>query len=259
MKRFKQFIKEDSSVYLNSNYDKFHWFSGNLNEDSALSEEIILEDTGDWLGTDNPNARIGLNREVLNKSVDSGKTLHGKKYNIPINDDRQTAIWNYTGSGHRFMNHLHRNGEMHPDSFKPRESLEKDSGILDNLIADHTTLKSAHLWRGIGPDAIKHMNTKVGQVFHDKGFVSTTFHPEVAKKFAERNTPVSEDLHLIHIKLPKESKALHPLTYDSGAMRTENEVIMPRGSKFRYDGNEQSKNEYGDKFTLHHLTHIPGE
>jgi hypothetical protein len=113
---------------------------------------------------------------------------------------------------------------------------------LDNLLRKHKIEHDVHLWRGISFEP----QYKKGDIFHDKGYTSTSTHPGKADSFGLGD-------HLFHIKVPKGSNAIdvnsilgkHPRDY-------EKEVLLPRNSKFRYNG--LKTNNIGQK--IHHLTYI---
>jgi hypothetical protein len=143
-------------------------------------------------------------------------------------------------SAYKSINDFHR-GLTSPKNI---EDIKEHSKNLDNILSNHKINHSVHVYRGLGVNhPIKY--GKIGEVLHDKGYVSTTLEQGLAKYFSKEN-------HLAHIKVPKGSNAMY-VNHGLGMMNnSESEILFPRNSKFRYDG----KTKYNE-YTVHHLTHIP--
>jgi hypothetical protein len=119
---------------------------------------------------------------------------------------------------------------------------------LDSAIGKHITLYDAHVWRGI----THKLKAKKGDIIQDKGYTSTSFRPNAAMAFLDMENNLRH--HLIHIKIPAYSRAVYMHHNNSSE---EQEVLLPRGSKFKYLGKE--KHPRYPNITVHHLEHIPEE
>lgn len=197
-------------------------------------------------GTENPKGNLLISMG-----------FHSRKIYTPqeLNQNERKAVQHYTGSLHEELNNFHRGKE----TFSPedQESLRDSSRHMDNAIHKHITTKPIHVWRGIVHKAdIGSFNGNPGDIIHDKGYVSTSVNPKVATNFLKYETP-----HLFHIKVPAGSHAIIPDHHKIPVPRHEQELILPRNSKFRYEGTstEILKNELGIRAAhiIHHLTHIP--
>lgn len=255
MKRFKTFIKEDQ--YLNNQGDKFIWNPSDISTDSSSVTEAIFESDEEWMGTANAShgtfyGDSSQKREAMNQWVANAKKIHTPN---KLDANEEHAMFSYTGSGYRSINKYHRTGEQYDEDHKhhqPLKNILDQTKDLDSAIDKHPTEHNAHVWRGIyktrnQPSHFSKM--KKGDTFHDKGYVSTSFNPQVAQTFN------GEHGHIVHIKVPKGSKALHPLSHDGYPSKMENELILPRNSRFRYEG----KTKHFDGTIIHHLSHIPGD
>jgi hypothetical protein len=220
----------------------------------------LFENHEEWLGTANPKdletgEGIFASDGPPHHIVSASQNLH-QRHNFT--HDEFTSVNAYIGAnnlpennmfkGYRAING-HLRGTLHSDATLPsfhlknldKNLLDKHISNLDSAIAKHTTEHPIHLWRGFHRDA-RVQDLTPGDIFHDKGFVSTTTDPSYAKQMR----------HVVaHIKVPKGSKALavNKYHFDND---WEHEVLLPRNSKFRYEG-------YTDHGTtrIHHLEHIP--
>jgi hypothetical protein len=275
VKRFKSFLNEDFEQYLNKAGDRFTWNPDDITIGQYNQvEESILETHEEWLGTDDPlegNGKLFYEiKDNNHKHIENTKGLYAPSKYGPTTSAIE-AMDHYLGSGHRQMNHLARHGEV-PDDYSgrvPREKLEEYNKHLQNAIMMHSTLNPIHVWRGFGNYG-RNFNFNSGDTFHDKGFVSTSTHPRIAKLFARNYDPdtaelLKEPIHIAHIKLPVGSNVIHPLSHHNHSPIGENEIILPRNSHFKYEGNtehteassELHRNPTG-RLIVHHLTHIPG-
>lgn len=236
-----------------------------------LFKVFINETKHTWLGTedhfDNSQQR----------GYASGDRLHDK---TPIEDHEKHSLGLYSGahgfedrlsehtSNYKLINHYHRNGEHSCEGLN--DKIKHISSNLDSAIKKHTTDHPVHVWRGMsgitdndeGP-AQQLTKMKHGDTFHDKGYMSTSLLPTVAKGFSKvyRNHPTEKhtvlmDEHLAHIKVPKGSRAIY-LNQHYKSLRHEHEVLLPRNSKFQYNGSTTHEHDNGDRTIIHHLTHIP--
>ena len=242
MKTFKEHLKESEENHLGI-------------EDHTFNGKII--DSEPWEKHFNNKPSL-LDREIHSLRVYSGSTD-----NDILNDSK--------GTGYRSINE-HLRGDH-------KEETERESGInyhvknIDSALNKHKTEKHAIVWRGLAglrnehtvPNILNSM--KPGDIFHDKGYVSTTANPYNANDFSRiyhKNDAghIKAEYHMAKIKVPKGSKAVYLNSHNRGlGISYEDEVMFPRNSHFRYEGKSVHKigNLGGDEYHIHHLTHLGSE
>jgi hypothetical protein len=114
---------------------------------------------------------------------------------------------------------------------------------MDSLIAQTETPRDMTLFRAIGTNGFSTFeNLKVGDVYTDKGFASTTPDTKQLWDFLPANEGRGA---VLQIELPKGSQALSVKKYFKGVsdkyapsadILNENEHILPRGTKFQVTG-----------------------
>lgn len=116
---------------------------------------------------------------------------------------------------------------------------------IDNLISQTETPRDMALYRGVGGDGYATFAAlKVGDVYTDNGFISTTPDPEWLGEFLPANGGGYKGT-VLEISLPKGSQCLSVKKYFEGVSKryapsddilSENEHILPRGTKFKVTG-----------------------
>ena len=221
-------------------------------------KEFLSEAKERWLGTSDYKKNYHEDSKVRDTHDNNMKRLHTFK---PLTEKERNSIWDYTGNHFMRINRYHRTGSaVKPGNTKDftdqqNKYAKETTRYLDKSIKKHTTEHNIHLWRGFSK-AFNDMKIKKGDIVSDKGFLSTSTKPHIAKKgFASD--------HFAHIKVPKGSKALNLGSMSSG-LTCEGEVLLPRNAKLRYEGKTTHKDnpdypEYSKITTIHHFTHIPEE
>jgi hypothetical protein len=184
--------------------------------------------------------------------------LHKKPELTP---DEKNSIDHYTKAGYVNMNKFHRGEELHDFGPAPMwaehsdlDKIEERSAHLDSAIAKHTTNVPIHVWRGIDDDAVKKLKLGKNKIIHDPGYVSTSVSQNIAS--TSFKNPVRDQHHIMSIRVPKGSKAVY-MNQHSKRNVDEHEVLLPRGSKFRYSHTTEHTHKYGYPVFVHHLEHIP--
>jgi hypothetical protein len=234
-------------------------------------KEYLKENEEKWLGTTNPER---LWDDHSNDALHSSKAyqrlredkeaLHPKH---ELTEHEKTVLDHYTGSLHFNMNRHHRGqelksykGDLDKSLWHIPEYLNNKSKHLDSAIDKHVTQHPAHVWRGMKAAVMDELNLKPGQEFHDKGYVSTTLRPATARDFG--GTAMRKEVHVMRIKLPKGSKGMSVDNYPEVNPLNEHEVILPRNSKFRYEGSTihepppRSDGQSVNTYHIHHVTHL---
>jgi hypothetical protein len=202
-------------------------------------KELLKESNEHWVGTTNPDINT-VNIPQSNNHNYRENFLLDKNDHYNLNDHERDAVEDYVSSA-ALINSHHRHNDV-PEKW--HNLLNERTKHLDSALNKNRTRHNVHLWRGIIRDDSKKIlqDLNPGDTFHDKGYVSTSFSPDAAGGFGS---------HLFHIKVPKGSRALVPSYHGLGKAH-EQEVILPRNSKFRYLNSEKINGT-----NIHHLEHIP--
>jgi hypothetical protein len=155
-----------------------------------------------------------------------------------VSNSTWEAVHNYTNRGYKYLNvALRTNAEL----------VDVDRGNIrgmDLVIkATPALTEDKTLLRGVtGGIAEMLLNSKVGDGYQDKGFMSTTGNVNVAKFFSSNQ---SDDFAVMVLDVPKGTKAFQPRKFfigqDDGsdlwgALNAEDEYILARGTKFQITG-----------------------
>jgi hypothetical protein len=168
-----------------------------------------------------------------------------------FNSEDSPNIEYYTNVGSWEINGLLRTGKVPKDSNSDKEEINDWIKSLDNEIGKTSAPRDLVLFRGTsGTGTEVFEKLKVGDIYTDKGFVSTTLDIKVAPEFMSTATggkfdsrPIEKG-YVLEISVPKGSKALSVNSYfknvsgrygPSGDIRKEDEHILPRNTKFRVD------------------------
>ena len=142
------------------------------------------------------------------------------------------AISAYEGRTAYDMNEALRDDQISDDGYKPIfESLDKAIEIAPPLSEELVAYRGV---KGNGLDFFESL--KVGDVYEDKGFTSTTIDPGVAQQFGG-SMPYYDGI-VFRMKLPAGTKGIFPSGYHEPMYgwtpsMTEAEFLLPRGSKFK--------------------------
>lgn len=126
--------------------------------------------------------------------------------------DKDMAIGVYLGTAYRQINSSLRDGY-----YPKNTNFLKAAQALDELTQFGQAERNIVLFRGVN----SYWNLNVGDEFIDKAFVSTTISRQGAATFKDTIQQI------FVIKVPKGSRMGYP------GVTSENEIILPRNSKFR--------------------------
>jgi len=148
----------------------------------------------------------------------------------------------YTGPYSDDVNNFLRTGRRGENNLSEDETLNTVDAI-DSIIAQTETPRDMTLYRAIGADGFSTFeNLKVGDVYTDKGFASTTPDTTQLWDFLPANEGRGA---VLQIEVPKGNQVLSVKKYfenvdnryaPSADILDENEHILPRGSKFQVTG-----------------------
>lgn len=164
-------------------------------------------------------------REDRAAAAQQATSTHGE-WAKGLSKEQGKALDTYIGEDYKDVNKSLRDGKNpanHPGLVE-----HMDAAIAAAPPLPH----DAVMYRGIGPGLAKQLQP--GATFEDKAYVSTSINRHVAENFAEDA--------MIEMHVPKGTKAaavdaMHPGQGD----KSENEYILPRGSKFKVTGRRRGE------------------
>jgi hypothetical protein len=199
-----------------------------------------------WLGSSKHKAQGAepLSNEEMHKI---GNKLHDPQ---ELSDIEKNHLSYYTGPGHLLVNDHLRGIRTFSDP-----DIHKDISQISNAIGKHSTKHDVHVWRSYHD--IKDLGLKKGDIFHDKGFVSTSL----------RNNHSSHiHTHIMHIKVPKGSNAMYLNQEKTSSYPDEHEVLLQKGAKFKYHGAKTHEVPFPADMrnptrtmTIHRMTYLGSE
>lgn len=186
--------------------------------------------------------------DVNTAPYSSSYTNRGSIYNRATGDQKDLnednswtnpefrALSSYKGAGYRGINGYLRKGEdAYFQGYSPEDiELEKAPiktkiAALDSLMEKSTLAENVYLYRGFEPTFDP--KTMIDFTFQDKGFISTSTSPTIAENF---------NVNVFKIRAKAGSKGIaveSRLGNDLGESKNEFEVLLPRGTMFRFTGN----------------------
>ena len=172
--------------------------------------------------------------EALGSTEDEREAFYEKAMSQQINAGYDVGAYPeykrplelYLSSEYKLINEALR------DPLISTEAIEGEIYDLDEVINNAPTLESPLLaYRGVNDNSEFFTNLKVGDVFEDKGFVSTTLDPDIATSFS------ASALYgkILQFHLPKGTKGLFPEYFlgDEVYSWKEREFLLPRNSNFK--------------------------
>lgn len=139
-----------------------------------------------------------------------------KEQQAGMNSDQMEARTYYVTQGYASVNGTLRNPGRPGSEYTDKRNLEYAKNLKSSFIPIGENVR---VYRGVNAE---HFPIKVGTVFEDKGFVSTSVHKNIAQRFSKtaKKTVMVIDLH-------------KTVRVGFGSLDSEGEIILPPGSKFR--------------------------
>lgn len=149
--------------------------------------------------------------------ADEFNTLHNGRWFSVLTPEERSSYNYYTADGYKHLNKYLRG---YPYGRRDREELQRHVTNLDSAIRKYTFPHDTIVYRGI-----RHQNLDelVGKTATDKGYVSTTLHPSIARLFAATST----HHHVARILIPGG-------THVGVGNRSENELLLPRNTRIHF-------------------------
>ena len=175
-------------------------------------------------GTPRSEARESVLEDHVQRWEDDQYALYRalrKQQPAMANRAQQEVVWNYIGDS-SLVNKDLRKGRMpmHDDYWRDtwgRIPPEKAVALMDDFTASNHATRNMIVYRGVDKAV------KVGKVYRDNGFMSTSTSLSAASSFSSRT--------LLEVELPKGQRFGLPRKNDY-----EQEVVLPRGTKFKVVG-----------------------
>ena len=187
------------------------------------------------------------------KTFENYRRVTGGQKSLPDEDSPEyRALDDYKGGGYREINGYLRTGST-KSSTSPASELQKKVAALDGLMSGSNLAEDAVLYRGFKPPQGFDFDGMRDFVFEDKGFVSTS----VDKRIAGGDFASGRGGVLFKIRARKDTKAIAVesrlgLGADGYGEGSETEVLLPRGTVFRFTGSvsEETVTVGGTKATI---------
>lgn len=175
-------------------------------------------------------------------------TASGLKFKAAMHD---SSVSFYTGSGYSYMNEALRKG-----ADPTKISTSNHVASLDKSIAGSTFESDMIMYRGMGYSDLNNMPPP--EHFADLGFASLSYNPGVSHGFSGYGSNGNKTL--TRVRVPKGYTGLSVGMSDRNtpakAMQSEAEVILPRGTKFKFVS-RSTVSAYGKQLDVIDLEIIP--
>ena len=165
---------------------------------------------------------------------------------------------------------MYKNNSAINDFLRSNSTLyESDRDHVKHLdhVTSHVLRKPMTVFRGFEDYGPKIHALKVGDEFHDKAFVSTSMNPHtVAKEFAEpkivqsgrgKSARFEAHFHIAQIHVPAGMRGYHIDRHQNTSKYHKNgeeeEVLLPRNTRFRVMGHSHYQTEDHDHYHIVHL------
>jgi hypothetical protein len=214
------FIRDEEDVAKHGEHDQ--------SSHGAWASGEPVADIEEWAKSESSKFSSETEQEIylLERTMSQAKGLIDGKYKGAVNA-YQTAT-GYT------INEALRDPQISEGQVQPYID------GLDNAIKDAIpTTKDMTVYRGIKGNGLDFFESlKSGDVFQDKGFVSTTLDPKTVTKFSVQGGMYQGIV--MRMQIPAGSKGLFPMSVTGmgQASSREAEFILPRDSKFKILSNE---------------------
>lgn len=207
-------------------------------EGSAPDVDDVDED--DYLPSEAEEKAYRRIFNVAVKSVDKRK----------VSAKEKDALAFYQSIKYLALNSYLRNG----DSGGLRAStLEEQASQLESVISKSPVIKDIQVWRGVSGSFARELTKRQpGDIFTDKGFVSTSSDRSVAELFSVQNG----DNVLVRATLRQGTPALAISTITKNSQfEDQSEILLNRGNAYRIDSISQLETDNGT-YTVVDVTHV---
>ena len=243
---FTQFLEEkQQNKFVTFNPETMRWITIHDREDK-LQHILIKKKDGTILGgmggTENGNKIGDVFNEIKNEKKEKESIEQFRKnavterevnricdiQNIELSEEESKSIRKYTGESYKEINNLLRDTNYKENlNVEERETYYNYIKHISEALQRYKTPEPIITYRGISGSAIQNMmdNIKVGNVWKDDGFCSTSSVYSVSQRFSK------EDGYTLEVHIPKGS---HVASIDSLSIfyEDEYEVLIDKGSEF---------------------------
>jgi hypothetical protein len=181
--------------------------------------------------------------------------LTGDTSHIKRNEKNAISRWTQNSpTGYKEINSHLRNGNGDKET-------REITGHLENAVRGHSIPHDTWGYRGVHSVHAKNLDKlKSGDVFHNKGFASTTLDPNKATHFARGE-------HMLAVHIPKGTNALYVSHPNLNSWTSEREMVLAPSTHYKYSHSENieapeyhysgSPTGKTKKIKLHHVEAIP--
>jgi hypothetical protein len=187
----------------------------------------VFDDLGVWVKKS--EEEYGINRRTIQAEIELQQVAQG--FNSSSNPEYASSVSIYQEKYGTVINEALR------DPLISTGQVEKQISDLDKVLDSAPPLKEQIIaYRGINGLGLEFFESlKVGDVFQDKGYVSTTLNPKTAGTFANSDLSSYAQGMVLQFHLPKGTKGLFPTPFlGIGTLSfSELEFLLPRDTKFK--------------------------
>ena len=259
--KFKKFLtrREKDKEHKEKRRDNFSWSPEHLvpvETPKKLDEATFKGATYEEPAQVSPNKyirRMHLAQDHARDAKEIDDEHHNHDNNI-LNAVRKYKLDSY------LLNSFHRSGfTTSPGSTK----MHKEHTEHLDKVTSNRTKRGAIVYRGFDADFSKNSeqfaSMKPGNVYHDKGYVSTSHNIGIAENFASsgfhKNGEVVHHIAAIHLPKGTRSHYIDDMSQRRGFENSqEEEHLIHRGTHFKVLGHSQHKNPHSGK--TYHMVHL---
>lgn len=156
--------------------------------------------------------------------------------------ERDAFHYYQRGDAYEINQWLRKGDKAYRKTWRPRssapapEAIEQWTATLDRVMARAPEIgRERVVWRGANLPRFR-----VGEVFTDKGFVSTSSNRAVTQRFIDTHVEAGKEPILLRIVVPKTQRGVFmdevlgkPEKWMGEGLKNESELLLPRGTTFR--------------------------
>jgi len=171
-----------------------------------------------------PSARFQKSKYSWAKPILERHKSEIQKHGRKVSQPSASALIEYQNFGYERVNGALRHG-----SFGGARDNMREISALDNAMITPAP-ESMVLYRGLRSTVLRGL--RVGKVYTDKGFMSTSWDPDVALRGASAAAYELDEEMVLDVHVPKGFPLAFPSAMGIGGWRREREVILPRGTRY---------------------------
>lgn len=242
---------------------RFQWGEGDVTIDKTPQRD--RKDRFCWKGDEIVRSEKPVNEEAAPKSISHIEDL--QKTRGSDHEDEFAEHAKSFSNDHLKHIGMYKNSSAINDFLRSGSTLyESHRDHIEHLdhVTSHVLTKPMTVFRGFQEKSAEFHAMAPGTEFHDNGFVSTSVSPHVVStnfgygKVISNGVMFENHKHIAQIHVPAGMRAYH-LDRHSGSNPyhnngSEEEVLLPRNTRFRVTGHSHYVSENG--YQHHHVVHL---